>query len=99
MNRKEFLEILRSQLAGQMQEGKAAAHIRYYEDYIQSQVRGGRSEQEVLQELGDPHLIAKTLIDTDDGSTQEDYGEYSSYEAVMAMRQSFLISRRKDGKK
>ena len=25
MNRKEFLEILRSQLAGQMQEGKAAA--------------------------------------------------------------------------
>lgn len=36
MNRKEFLEILRSQLAGQMQEGKAAAHIRYYEDYIQS---------------------------------------------------------------
>ena len=71
MNRKEFLEILRSQLAGQMQEGKAAAHIRYYEDYIQSQVRGGRSEQEVLQELGDPHLIAKTLIDTDDGSTQE----------------------------
>ena len=45
MNRKEFLEILRSQLAGQMQEGKAAAHIRYYEDYIQSQVRGGRSEQ------------------------------------------------------
>ena len=80
MNRKEFLEILRSQLAGQMQEGKAAAHIRYYEDYIQSQVRGGRSEQEVLQELGDPHLIAKTLIDTDDGSTQEDYGEcpYSS---------------------
>ena len=74
MNRKEFLEILRSQLAGQMQEGKAAAHIRYYEDYIQSQVRGGRSEQEVLQELGDPHLIAKTLIDTDDGSTQEDYG-------------------------
>ena len=69
MNRKEFLEILRSQLAGQMQEGKAAAHIRYYEDYIQSQVRGGRSEQEVLQELGD----------TDDGSTQEDYGEYSSY--------------------
>ncbi len=48
MNRQEFLEILRSQLAGHMQEGKAAAHVRYYEDYIQSQVRGGRTEQEVL---------------------------------------------------
>ena len=48
MNRKEFLEILRSQLAGQMQEGKAAAHIRYYEDYIQSQVRA-RQEQEKIR--------------------------------------------------
>ncbi len=73
------MEILRSQLAGQMQEGKAAAHIRYYEDYIQSQVRGGRSEQEVLQELGDPHLIAKTLIDTDDEVHRKITEEYSSY--------------------
>lgn len=77
MSRTEFLDILRSQLAGQMQEGKAAAHVRYYEDYIQSQVRSGRSETEVLNELGDPRLIAKTLIDTDDGSKQEGYGEYS----------------------
>lgn len=79
MDRTEFLNILRDQLAGNMQEGKAAAHVRYYEDYIQSQVRGGRPEQEVLEELGDPRLIAKTLINTDDGSAQEDYGEYSSY--------------------
>ena len=79
MDRKEFLDILREQLAGNMQEGKAAAHIRYYEDYIQSQVRGGRRESEVLEGLGAPRLSAKTLIDTDDGSTQEDYGEYSSY--------------------
>ena len=79
MDRREFLDILREQLAGNMQEGKAAAHVRYYEDYIQSQVRGGRPEQEVLQELGDPRLIAKTLIDTDDAGSQEDYGEYSSY--------------------
>lgn len=79
MDRNEFLDILREQLVGNMQEGKAAAHVRYYEDYIQSQVRGGRPEQEVLEELGDPRLIAKTLIDTDGGSVQEDYGEYSSY--------------------
>ena len=93
MNRKEFLEILRSQLAGQMQEGKAAAHIRYYEDYIQSQVRGGRSEQEVLQELGDPHLIAKTLIDTDDGSTQEDYRASSSAgEKMEKSNRSFYLA-------
>ena len=78
MNRQEFLEILRSQLAGHMQEGKAAAHVRYYEDYIQSQVRGGRTEQEVLDQLGDPRLIAKTLIDTEGDTVDEEYGAYSS---------------------
>ena len=64
MNRKEFLEILRSQLAGQMQEGKAAAHIRYYEDYIQSQVRGGRSEQEVLVPIPPPRRERDSLRPT-----------------------------------
>ena len=65
MNRTEFLDTLRSQLSGQMHEGKVAAHVRYYEDYIQSQVRSGRDEQQVLDELGDPRLIARTLLDTD----------------------------------
>ena len=37
--------------------------MRYYEDYIQSQVRSGRDEQQVLDELGDPRLIARTLLD------------------------------------
>lgn len=79
MNRGEFLEILRSQLSGQMHEGKVAAHVRYYEDYIQSQVRGGRSEEEVLAELGDPRLIAKTLLDTDTDTGNGNYEEYSTY--------------------
>ena len=79
MNRTEFLDTLRSQLSGQMHEGKVAAHVRYYEDYIQSQVRSGRNEQDVLQELGDPRLIARTLLDTDVDNGQMDYAEYSTY--------------------
>ncbi|MDD5805509.1 DUF1700 domain-containing protein [Blautia sp. HCP3S3_H10_1] len=79
MNRTEFLDTLRSQLSGQMHEGKVAAHVRYYEDYIQSQVRKGRNEQEVLAELGDPRLIARTLLDTDVDNGQVDYEEYSTY--------------------
>ena len=82
MDRIEFIQILRNQLSGQMQEGRAAAHIRYYEDYIQSQVRSGRTEEEVLAELGDPRLIAKTLIDTntDDGTEVYDDYQESYYE-------------------
>lgn len=65
MYRTEFLGILKSQLSGQMQEGKVAAHLRYYEDYIQSKVRSGINEEEAIKALGDPRLIAKTLLDTD----------------------------------
>lgn len=79
MDRAEFLEILREQLTGQMHEEKIAAHMRYYEDYIQSQVRSGKTEEEVLRELGDPRLIAKTLLDTDDSADGEIYEERAYY--------------------
>ena len=69
----------KASLPVRMHEGKVAAHVRYYEDYIQAQVRGGRSEQEVLAELGDPRLIARTLLDTDPDTGQENYEEYSTY--------------------
>lgn len=89
MNRAEFLDTLRSQLSGQMHEGKVAAHVRYYEDYIQSQVRSGRNEQDVLAELGDPRLIARTLLDTDADDGQGDYAEYSTYSENTGDTESF----------
>lgn len=76
MYRTEFLDILRTQLSGQMHEGKIGAHLRYYEDYIQSKVRAGTPEEEVIAQLGDPRLIAKTLLDTDTG--EEVYEESRS---------------------
>ena len=54
MDRIEFIQILRNQLSGQMQEGRAAAHIRYYEDYIQSQVRSDAQKKRFLQNWGSP---------------------------------------------
>lgn len=77
MYRTEFLDILKTQLSGQMHEGKIGAHLRYYEDYIQSKVRAGTPEDEVIAQLGDPRLIAKTLLDTD--TVEEVYEESRSY--------------------
>lgn len=65
MNKKEFLDILYEQLSGQMPEGNVAAHVQYYRNYIEDAVTQGRTETEVLNELGDPRLIARTLLDTD----------------------------------
>lgn len=37
-------------------------HIRYYSDYIDSKIRMGIPEEEVMASLGEPRLIAKTLL-------------------------------------
>ena len=82
MYREEFLSSMEEQMEGKMKEGKIAAHLRYYEDYIQSHVRGGENEEDVIAALGDPRLIAKTLVDTDDGGEiyEEDTSDhYKSY--------------------
>lgn len=71
MRKEEFLEKLRARLSQTMSQQEVAAQIRYYENYIQEQMQNGRSEEEVLAELGDPLLIAKTLMDVQE--TQEEY--------------------------
>lgn len=70
MDKKEFLDILRSQLSGQMSEQQIAAHIQYYSSYIEERTAAGNSESEVLRELGDPRLIARTLLDTETGANR-----------------------------
>ena len=70
MNKKEFLDILYNQLSGQMPEGNIAAHIQYYRSYIEKEQQKGRSEDDILNELGDPHLIARTLLDTEAAASE-----------------------------
>ena len=63
MNREEFTEKLQRALAGGLDSSKVAENITYYREYIDSEVRRGRSEQEVLESLGDPRLLAKSIIE------------------------------------
>lgn len=63
MNKQEFLDILSRSLYGKIDENILKEHIQYYESYISSGIANGKTEQEVLEELGDPRLIAKTILD------------------------------------
>lgn len=68
MGKQEFLEILRLALSGRVSAEIVADNIRYYEDYINIEIRKGRSEEEILAQLGDPRLLARTIIQTNGGS-------------------------------
>ncbi len=63
MTKQEFLDNLRMALSGRASAYTVEENVRYYEDYIRTQVRMGRSEEEVLKELGDPRLLARSIAE------------------------------------
>lgn len=81
MNRDEFLNILDMQLQGGIPSPEIPRHIAYYNDFIDQQLRQGQTESDILEELGDPRLIAKTLIDTEDVPNVHGYRQNYDYSA------------------
>lgn len=69
MYRQTFTDELGRALYGKVSDAELAGHIRYYEDYIAQETASGRGEEEVLAELGDPRLIARTIAETSGGRT------------------------------
>lgn len=80
MSKTEFLDILYNQLSGQMPEGSVAAHVQYYRNYIEDEQQKGHTETDILNDLGDPRLIARTLLDTEVGAGNPQNG--STYSAI-----------------
>ena len=80
MSKQEFLDGLRRSLAGGLETQEVNDHIRYYSDYIDSQIRMGIREEEVMASLGEPRLIAKTLLGMENVETvTEEYVEEGSH--------------------
>lgn len=77
MDRQEFIDKLRAALNSSLSPSLVMDHVNYYQDYIQSEMRKGRSEQDVLASLGDPRLIARTIIQTN--TTEEDGYQSGGY--------------------
>lgn len=63
MDRTEFIDRLQRSLAGGVNSSQVADNVRYYQDYIDAEIRKGRSETDVLFSLGDPRLLAKSIIE------------------------------------
>lgn len=78
MTRREFLDGLKEKLSGSLPAAEVQNHVAYYNDYIKEEVRKGKREAEVLDELGDPWAIARSLIgasEAQNGTTGETYYE------------------------
>ncbi len=62
MTKQEFLERLRLALENGLDSRAVQENMEYYRSYIEGELERGRSEEEVLDELGDPWVIAQSVI-------------------------------------
>lgn len=76
MTKQEFLAQLQRALNGKIGNKEAAAFVDYYQEYIEIETRKGRSQQDIMEELGSPRLIAHSIIDASEhaghGTTMND---------------------------
>lgn len=63
MNKREFLQKLREYLSYELPQRYVEKNLRYYNDYIDKEAKKGRTQRDILDDLGDPQLIAKSIID------------------------------------
>lgn len=77
MSKREFLDKLNMALSGKVSPVLVRENLTYYNEYIDSQLAMGKSEQEVMNMLGDPRLIARTIIQTN--GTEADSTEDAVY--------------------
>lgn len=71
MNRVEFLEGLNEALKGEVEQREYQDAIKYYSDYIETKMREGMSEEEVISSLGSPRLIAKSILQAQENKTKD----------------------------
>ena len=64
MDRRQFLDELQRALSSDLAPQDIHENIEYYNDYIRSEIAKGRTEKDVLDELGDPWILARTIKDS-----------------------------------
>ena len=96
MNRDEFLRTLREALAGEVAPNIIEENVRYYDAYITDEVRKGRREEDVIEELGGARVIARTIMDVaaagGDAGAEDPYGEAAQESAYQGRGGSYRRS-------
>lgn len=63
MTKSDFLDQLRTALKGELPETEIDSNMKFYDDYINTKLRE-TEETRIMEQLGNPRLIAKTIIET-----------------------------------
>lgn len=71
MTSADFMRELRSSLEGEVSASVVSDTVNYYDSYIRNEINSGKTEEEIIEELGPARLIAKSIIDAQDGAARK----------------------------
>lgn len=77
MTKTEFLQELNEALQGEVPAGVIQENMRYYDNYISQELTKGRTEEDIMEELGGPRIIARTIIDSSEAAGES--GQSGTY--------------------
>lgn len=90
MNKEQFFSELEESLQGEVSDAEYRDSLTYYREYFTEQENLGKSEQEILDELGSARLIAHSIIDAHGLDNQVSHGNTNyrdAYEDYQNARQ------------
>ncbi|MBQ7797328.1 MAG: hypothetical protein IJ374_12350 [Lachnospiraceae bacterium] len=94
MSKEEFLQELREALAGDVPETVIRDNVSYYGSYLSQEMAKGRTVDEIVAEIGEPFILAKTIIEHSEASGEtigeDNYGSYrETYSESRSQNQSY----------
>lgn len=98
MTKQEFLQGLRSELDGRVPYSVIQENLNYYDTYINGEVSRGVSEEQVIEELGGPRIIARTIVDAalDTEDRPDGYQSYGTGDDVYQESRSQSYQQREE---
>ena len=78
MSKDEFLRRLQDALSGEVPASVIRDNLNYYADYLSQELGKGRTMEEIVEEIGEPNIVARTIIDTAGaaGDARDTYGTF-----------------------
>lgn len=64
MSKEDFLLELERALLSELPKTEVDSNLVFYKEFIAGEMEKGKSEQEIIEALGNPRLIAKTIMET-----------------------------------
>lgn len=83
MTQTEFLEQLKNALGNDLPPQAVQEQMAFYSQYISDELAGGKTEEAIMDDLGDPWVLARNIIDapgTSNQSSSTGYGTASDSE-------------------